>query len=158
WTGAKLVIKRDGADHHGNGNGNGNGNGHGNGHGNGFGHFGWHSGAGKSPDHFEFQAGNGYSVDDNGALLKDGFLIGRLVESQGRLSVEFGSYGNINVSAYEGTATPTSADVNHVLQHIAYWNSSDDPDSSVTVQYRMEDGNGHWFGAQGKGGEKEGWD
>src|SRR5690606_15120893 len=43
WTGAKLVIQREGDDDHGHG------------------HHGWPFGFGRSPDHFEFQPGNGYS-------------------------------------------------------------------------------------------------
>lgn len=135
WSGAKLVLQREGGNHHGWGHG---------------GH------PGRSSDHFEFQGGNGYTVDADGLLLKDGELIGRMVERNGRLTVEFGTPEGIDVSGHV-TRTPTNADVNFVLQHIAYWNSSDNPGDSVVLQYRMEDGNGRWFGAQGKGGEEEGW-
>ena len=105
---------------------------------------GWDHGHWESPDHFGFKDGDGYWLRD-GTLFKGDQAFAHFSVEQGRLVVTF--------ATYEGAPAPTSADVNHVLQHITYWNSSDDPGESVKLSYRVEDGNAESNGEQGSGGE-----
>ncbi|MEM6471421.1 MAG: LamG-like jellyroll fold domain-containing protein, partial [Planctomycetota bacterium] len=76
-----------------------------------------------------FQGNN--DVDLSGATI--GTLIGN---SGGLLNIEF-------------NATATEAQVNELLQSIAYSNESDAPPASVTINWSMEDANS---GSQGSGG------
>ncbi|MCP4108394.1 MAG: hypothetical protein GY749_23090, partial [Desulfobacteraceae bacterium] len=48
--------------------------------------------------------------------------------------------------------TPTSADVDYILQQITYANSSDDPPASAQIDWSFDDGN---TGGQGTGGAKQ---
>lgn len=123
WSGASLVIQREEE-----GYGRGRDHGH------------W-----ESPDHFGFKDGDGYWLRDDGTLLKGDQAFAHFSVEQGRLVVTF--------ATYEGAPAPTTADVNYVLQHITYWNSSDDPGESVKLSYRVEDGNAESNGEQGNGGE-----
>ena len=78
-----------------------------------------------------FQVNN--DVDVSGTTV--GTIIGN---SGGLLNIEF-------------NATATQAQVNEVLQSIAYSNSSTSPPSSITINWSMEDSNG---GSQGSGGNQ----
>ncbi|MEJ0040526.1 MAG: tandem-95 repeat protein [Gammaproteobacteria bacterium] len=138
WTGASLVVERQGSGFPG---------------GWGFGGPGWGHGHQESPDHFGFQGGNGYALLEDGTLIKDGQVFAHFSVDDGKLVVTFGQSGDFNINGIGGPITPTTEDVNYVLQHITYSNSSDDPGESVKLSYRVEDGNAHWNGEQGIGGE-----
>lgn len=121
WSGASLTIGR----------------GHGGGHGHGHGH-----GKGRSPDEFGFVGNDVYWMGEDGVLYKEGGQIGTFSQERGELVVTFGSQ--------DGEVAVTTADVNYILQHITYRNTSDNPGESVELQYRLNDGNGR-HGEQGIG-------
>ena len=97
----------------------------------------------NAEDEFGFQDGEGYCLTEDGRLLKDGEQIALFSQEGGRLVITFGA-GDENVDG------PTTADVNYILQHITYRNTSDNPGERVELQFRIDDGNG-WYGDQGIG-------
>ncbi|HYC49361.1 MAG TPA: tandem-95 repeat protein [Burkholderiales bacterium] len=78
------------------------------------------------------------ALTGGGALIYDGFVIGAVTQNSGGTLVL--TFAN---------ADATQARVNGVLQSIAYSNSSNNPPSSVQIDWAFSDGN---TGAQGVGG------
>jgi|GEM_PF-1692324 len=80
--------------------------------------------------------GSGTLTLNNGAVVLDNKSVGSYTQTNGDLVISF----NNNVS---------SANVDNVLQKIAYSNTSDSPPASVQIDWTFNDGN---TGAQGLGG------
>ncbi|MCP3854610.1 MAG: hypothetical protein GY698_07755, partial [Actinomycetia bacterium] len=99
----------------------------------------------STDDVFSFSDGNGITLFGGTVLQKDGATIASfdLTTTPGELVITF---TNAN------TETPTSADVDYILQQITYANSSDGPPASVQIDWTFDDGN--TAGSQGTtGGE-----
>lgn len=80
---------------------------------------------------------DGLTVTVSGTdLFVSGTQVGTYLFTGGGMSIAFG-------------AGATNAQVNTVLQNIVYWNSSDNPPTSVQLEWVFSDGNS---GAQGSGG------
>lgn len=77
-------------------------------------------------DHYGFENGNGLTYRD-GVIYRDGEAIATFATSGGALTVTF-------------SAEVSSAVANQVLQQISYSNSSDAPDSSVSLVLSVTDG------------------
>ncbi|MEI6708991.1 MAG: Ig-like domain-containing protein [Methylococcales bacterium] len=80
--------------------------------------------------------GSGTLTLSNGAVVLDSTSVGSYTQANGELVISFNN-------------NATSANVDNVLQKIAYSNSSDTPPTSVQINWTFNDGN---TGAQGLGG------
>ncbi|MCP3865736.1 MAG: hypothetical protein GY695_21860, partial [Aestuariibacter sp.] len=97
----------------------------------------------STDDVFSFTTANGISLSGSN-LIKNAQTIASfdITTTPGELVITF---TNAN------TETPTSADVDNILQQITYENSSDGPPASVQIDWTFADGN--TAGSQGMGGE-----
>ncbi|MCP5059627.1 MAG: BspA family leucine-rich repeat surface protein, partial [bacterium] len=98
----------------------------------------------STDDVFSFSDGNGITLFD-GNLIKNSQIIAIFdTTPSGQLVITF---TNANGE------TPTSADVDYILQQITYANSSDAPPATAQIDWSFDDGN---TGSQGTGGALQG--
>src|SRR5690606_20394034 len=95
------------------------------------------NGGAASDDSFSFSDANGISLA-GGNLVKNSQVIASFSDNNGTLTVTF-------TDANGGT--PTSADVDAILQQILYSNSSEDPESSVQLDWSFSDGSNSGTGS-----------
>lgn len=92
-------------------------------------------------------ADDSFGFDTSGALFT---VSGGNLQSGGQTFATFTNTGGTLSISFTGSGTAaTSALVNNVLQRIQYTNTSDNPDTSVQLNWSFSDGNS---GAQGTGG------
>ncbi|MEJ2043084.1 MAG: cadherin-like domain-containing protein, partial [Reinekea sp.] len=95
------------------------------------------NGGTNANDSFGFSDDNGISLS-GGDLIKNSLTIASFDDNNGTLTVTFTDANG---------ETPTSADVDAVLQQISYLNSSDNPASSVQLDWEFSDGSDSDTGA-----------
>ncbi|MCU7863397.1 MAG: DUF4347 domain-containing protein, partial [Candidatus Thiodiazotropha sp. (ex Lucinoma borealis)] len=102
------------------------------------------NGGATAEDVFTFSDGNGITFNA-GKLIKNSQIIGSFDTSTtaGQLVITFTDVNG---------ETPTSADVDNILQQITYSNSSDTPPASAQIIWSFDDGN---TGSQGTGGAQQ---
>ncbi|WP_323686577.1 FG-GAP-like repeat-containing protein, partial [Lamprobacter sp.] len=88
------------------------------------------NGGADASDDFDFSDDNGISLS-SGNLVKNGQTIATFGVSTGTLTITF---------THANGETPTSADVDTILQQISYSNGADDPPASVTLDWTFNDG------------------
>ncbi|MCP4857295.1 MAG: DUF4347 domain-containing protein, partial [Fuerstiella sp.] len=101
----------------------------------------------STDDVFSFSDGNGITLETSTSLNKT------VLQKSGATIAIFDTTtipGELKITFTNANGqTPTSADVDHILQQIIYANSSDTPPASTQIDWAFDDGN---TGSQGTGG------
>ncbi|MCP4967951.1 MAG: VCBS repeat-containing protein, partial [bacterium] len=101
----------------------------------------------STEDAFSFTDGNGITLETSTSLNKT------VLQKSGATIAIFDTTtipGELRITfTNSGGQTPTSADVDYILQQITYANSSDAPPASAQIDWTFDDGN---TGSQGTGG------
>src|SRR5262249_31747541 len=99
-------------------------------------------GGAAAEDLFDFDTTTALFTVVGNELQAGGLTFATFTAGSGSLTIDFTGAG-------PGETTATTALVNDVMTHVAYFNNNDDPPASVVVGYTFDDGN---TGAQGTGG------